>query len=283
MSRHPQFDQVSAEVGLLDEDAFAECLKNDPDQALSLLADLNGATDERLRRLAQKLAGRVVVDLARHGSAPRAGVGRLVTSRAVQQLGDLDLDASLEPILQARATRQPVPAEELSVRSWRRSDTALCLLVDRSGSMSGERLAAAAVAAAAVVYRCSADCSVIAFAEDAIVIKAQHEERSPEQVVSDLLRLRGFGVTNLALAMRAASLQLARSTAARQIVVALSDCRVTTGGDAVADAAALSELVILAPAEDAADACALANYLGVKFAPLAGPSSVPEALAAVLN
>jgi len=268
---------------VLNEDAFAECLENDPDQALSLLADLNGATDEKLRRLAQKLAGRVVVDLARHGATPKAGIGRLVSARASHHVGDLDLDASLEPILQARATRTPVPAEELRVHSWKRSDTALCLLVDRSGSMSGERLAAAAVAAAAVVYRCGADCSVIAFAEDAIVIKAQHEQRGPEQVVGDLLRLRGFGVTNLALAMRAASLQLAKSSAARQITVALSDCRVTTGGDPVADAAALSELVILAPAEDSADARVLANYLGINFSALAGPSSVPEALAAVFS
>ena len=192
-------------------------------------------------------------------------------------------DASLGPIMLSRATNTAVRAEDLAVQTWKRSDTALCLLVDRSGSMFGERLAAAAVAAAAVVYRCGADCSVIAFAEDAIVIKAQQEQRSPEQVVSDLLRLRGFGVTNLALAMRAASQQLARSTAARQITLALSDCRATTGGDAVGDASALSELVILAPAEDTEDARALADHLGIRCAPLAGPSTVAEALATVLR
>ena len=159
----------------------------------------------------------------------------------------------------------------------------MCLLVDRSGSMFGERLAAAAVAAAAVVYRSGADCSVIAFAEDAIVIKAQHEQRSAEQVVSDLLRLRGFGVTNLALALRVAAHQLARSTAKRQITLVLSDCRATTGGDPVADAAALSEMVILAPVDDTKDARTLADYLGIKCAPLAGPTTVPTALAAVFQ
>ncbi|CAB4535870.1 unannotated protein [freshwater metagenome] len=270
-------------MGHLDSDAFAELLGDDPDEALSLLADLNAATDEKLRLLAQRLAGQVVVDLARNGPTARRGIGRLGLAPASKQSGDLDLDASLGPILLGRATNAPVSAEELAVQAWKRSDTALCLLVDRSGSMFGERLAAAAVAAAAVVYRCGADCSVIAFAEDAIVIKAQHQQRSPEQVVSDLLRLRGFGVTNLSLAMRAASHQLARSTAARQITLALSDCRATTGGDAVGDAAALTELVILAPAEDAEDARALANVLGIRCAPLAGPSTVPTALAAVLQ
>ena len=83
--------------------------------------------------------------------------------------------------------------------------------------------------------------------------------------------------------MRAASQQLARSTAARQITLALSDCRATTGGDAVGDASALSELVILAPAEDTEDAHALADHLGIRCAPLAGPSTVAEALAMVLR
>lgn len=283
LSRHPKFDKVSPEVGQLDSDAFAELLEENPDEALSLLADMNAATDEQLRKLAQLLAGRVVVDLAKFGPAPLRGIGRLGAAPASKLSGDLDLDSSLEPILLGRATNTAVRAEELTVQAWKRSDTALCLLVDRSGSMFGERLAAAAVAAAAVVYRCGADCSVIAFAEDAIVIKAQHQHRSPEQVVSDLLRLRGFGVTNLALAMRAASQQLSRSSAARKITLALSDCRATTGGEAVGDAAALAELVILAPAEDAEDARALADYLGIRCAPLAGPSSVPAALAAVLQ
>jgi len=258
-------------------------LDQEPDQALALLAELNGATDEQLRRTAQQLAGRVVVDLARTGTTPTSGVGRLVSTTAAKQAGDLDLDASLEPILLGRATNLPAAAEDLSVQAWQRSDTAMCLLVDRSGSMFGERLAAAAVAAAAVVYRSGADCSVIAFAEDAIVIKAQHEQRSAEQVVSDLLRLRGFGVTNLALALRVAAHQLARSTAKRQITLVLSDCRATTGGDPVADAAALSEMVILAPVDDTKDARTLADYLGIKCAPLAGPTTVPTALAAVLQ
>lgn len=283
LSRHPQFDNISPEVGQLDPGAFSELLDHDPDEALALLADMNGATDERLRKLSQQLAGRVVVDLAKQGAAPTRGVGRLHVAPASQQSGDIDLDASLGPIMLSRATNTAVRAEDLAVQTWKRSDTALCLLVDRSGSMFGERLAAAAVAAAAVVYRCGADCSVIAFAEDAIVIKAQQEQRSPEQVVSDLLRLRGFGVTNLALAMRAASQQLARSTAARQITLALSDCRATTGGDAVGDASALSELVILAPAEDTEDARALADHLGIRCAALAGPSTVAEALATVLR
>jgi len=283
LARHERFEQISPEVGELDTDAFEELLDEDPDAALALLADLNGATDERLRDLARRLAGRVVVEIARFGPVPRRGVGRLTRARASGAEGDIDLDPSLDAILLGRASRSRIDADDLVVSTWRRPSIAVCLLVDRSGSMHGERLAAAAVAAAAVVYRNGADCSVVAFAEDAVVVKAQHESRTAEEVVGDLLRLRGFGVTNVALAARVARQQLDRSTAGRRITVLLSDCRVTAGGDAVPDAAALAELVVIAPEDDAADARAFADAVGSRWTTLSGPSSVPTALAEVLR
>src|SRR5690606_22756904 len=49
LERNEHFDEVSPEVGELDEDAFRELAEDDLDAALTLLADLTGATDERLR------------------------------------------------------------------------------------------------------------------------------------------------------------------------------------------------------------------------------------------
>ena len=282
LERREHFDEVSPEVGVLDEQAFDDALADDPDQALALLADMTGATDERLRGLARRLAGRVLVDVARTGGPARRGTGRLRTRRADRAEGDLDLDASMDALSMVAAGR-PVGADELSVRAWDRPDTALCLLVDRSGSMAGDRLAAAAVAAASVMFRAPDDCSVVAFAEDAVVVQSQGEPRSADAVVGDLLRLRGFGVTNLALAMRVAREQLERSSAGRRIAIVVSDCRATTGGDPTADAAAVSELVVVAPEGDSADAEALAASIGARWTTLDGPSSVPEALARVLT
>ena len=121
-----------------------------------------------------------------------------------------------------------------------------------------DRLAAAAVAAASVIFRAPLDCSMVAFAEDAIVLKAQDEVRDPDEVVADLLRLRGFGVTDLGLALRTAAAQLARSTAGRRITLLMSDCRVTAGGDALVHAAGTHEVAVLAPNGDTADAEAFA-------------------------
>lgn len=261
-----------------------EAMAGDPDAALALLADLTGAVDERLRALARMLAGRLVVDLARRGERRRRGVGRLDSRPLSRWEGDLDVDASLDELARSGAAQGGAPdADELRVRSWTRPGTALCLVVDRSGSMGGERLATAAVAASAVAWRAPDDYSVLAFAADVVAVKSQDAQRPPERVVRDLLVLRGFGVTDLAGALRAAREQLARSPAARPVAVLLSDGRATVPGDVVGAARSLDELVIVAPATDAADAEKLAADTGARFATVSGPFDIPDVFASLLD
>ena len=78
------FAEISPELGELDESAFDELMAEDPDEALALLADMNGATDERLRALARRLAGRIMVDLARNGVAG-APLGRAPDATAARR------------------------------------------------------------------------------------------------------------------------------------------------------------------------------------------------------
>ena len=278
LTRQPGFDEVSPEVGELDEVAFDELMREDPDAALALLASLSGATDEKLRNL----AGRVVVDVVRSGAPRRRGIGRLRHQRADRSDGELDLDRGVETLAIARAHGEAPSLEELHAREWSKPALALCLLIDRSGSMNGERLAAAAVAAAACLWRAPIDTSVVAFSEESVVIAAQGSGRETEQVIDALLRLRGHGPTDLALGLRTAREQLERSTATRRITILLSDARPTMGGDPAVAAGALDELVILAPAGDSADAEELAGSIGARCVSIAGPSSIPQAIAEVL-
>ncbi|MEQ1700704.1 MAG: hypothetical protein ABMA25_11370, partial [Ilumatobacteraceae bacterium] len=67
LSRNPRFEQVSPEVGELDESAVEDAMRDDPDEMLAMLADLVGATDRKLRELAKRLAGRLFIDIARRG------------------------------------------------------------------------------------------------------------------------------------------------------------------------------------------------------------------------
>ena len=283
LAKHDQFEQVSPEVGELDESAVDDAMDDDPDAMLALLADLTGATDPKLRDLAKRLAGRLFLDVAKRGPIRPRGIGKMATLPYRPDAGDVDLDASMSAIVEARAARSAIDPEELKVRTWVRPGTAIALCVDRSGSMGGEPLATSAVAAAAVAWRSPEDYSVITFGKDVVVVKSQESSKGSELVVNDVLTLRGFGTTDLAGALRTASEQLSRSRAGRRIAVVLSDCRATVEGDVVAAARGLDEVVIIAPSEDDAEARALAAQIGARLATVAGPSEVPAALQTALG
>ena len=283
LAKHDQFEQVSPEVGELDESAVDEGMDEDPDAMLALLADLTAATDPKLRELAKRLAGRLFLDLAKRGPIRPRGIGKMATLPYRPDAGDIDLDASMSAIVESRAARSAMDPEELKVRTWVRPGTAIALCVDRSGSMGGEPLATSAVAAAAVAWRSPEDYSVITFGKDVVVVKSQESSKGGELVVDDVLSLRGFGTTDLAGALRTAGEQLGRSRAGRRITVVLSDCRATVEGDVAAAARALDEVVIIAPADDDAEAQALAAEIGARIATIHGPSEVPAALQIALG
>lgn len=283
LAKHDQFEQVSPEVGELDESAVDDAMDDDPDAMLALLADLTGATDPKLRDLAKRLAGRLFLDVAKRGPIRPRGIGKMATLPYRPDAGDVDLDASMGAIVEARAARSAIDPDELKVRTWVRPGTAIALCVDRSGSMGGEPLATSAVAAAAVAWRSPDDYSVVTFGKDVVVVKSQESSKGSELVVNDVLALRGFGTTDLAGALRAASEQLSRSRAGRRIAVVLSDCRATVEGDVVAAARGLDEVVIVAPAEDDLEARALAAEIGARVATVSGPSDMPAALQTVLG
>lgn len=283
LEQQPHFDEISPEVGELDEDAVESALEDDPDDTLALLADLTGATDPKLRELARRLAGRLFLDLARRGPAAPRGVGQLRTQRYRPDGGDLDIDASLDALVTARSQSAAVDPDDLRVRSWSTPGTAICLLVDRSGSMTGRPLATAAVTASAVAWRSPDDYSVLSFGKDVIAAKSQDVAKSNERVIDSVLALRGFGTTDVAAALTAAADQLSRSRAGRKITILLSDCRATTPGDVVGAALRLGELVIVAPESDEDEARELAELTGARFTTVAGPSDAASALARVLD
>ena len=269
-------------MGELDEAAVDEQMQENPDEMLGMLADLTGATDPKLRDLARRLAGRLMLDIANRGRARPRGIGRMEEQPYRPEAGDIDIDASLDALNELRHGVAP-DEKGLRIRGWRKPGTALCLLVDRSGSMGGKPLATSAVAAAAVASRNPQDYSVLAFGKDVVIAKSQDVPKPAEKVVNDVLTLRGFGTTDLAGALKVANQQLLRSRAGRKVAVLLSDCRATVEGDVESAAAAVDELVIVAPSEDHDEARALAGRVGARLVLVAGPSEIPEALARALE
>lgn len=276
------FEQISPDVGEIDESALREQFDHDPDAALSTLATMTRATDVVLRGLAKRLAARLFLDLARDHRSVGRGVGRVASVR-FRPDGDLDVEGSTDALLDASARREAVDPEALRTRTWVAPATAWCLLVDRSGSMHGEPVATAAMAAAVVALRSDRDRAVLSFGRDVVACTAMWEHHEPDEILDRVLALQGHGTTDVAAALRAAASQLDASGAQRRVTVLLSDCRATEPGDVVAAARALDELVIVAPEGDHVEAAELAAQVGARWTTAGGPTSVLAALGRVLD
>jgi Mg-chelatase subunit ChlD len=281
LARHPRFAEISPEVGVLDEEAMNRALAGDP-TAFELLALMTTATDERLRAAAIRLSAQIVLDRARAGRPAMGGVSRLRPARGALD-GDLDIDASIDGVSAARAEARPVGHDDLTTMHWGRPRTAFAVVVDRSGSMSGARLAAAATVAVACALRAPQEHAVLSFAATVEVIRPLASDTAPAAVAERLLGLRGHGVTRLADALKAARDQLAPARARRRIVILLSDCRSTDEDDTLQTARSLPELIILAPADDHEQAAQLAGLSGARWAPLAHPLDAAAALDQLLE
>jgi magnesium chelatase subunit D len=283
---HPAFAEVSPETGELDPEALDTALAEDPEAAAALLADLAVATDVQLRAAARRIAGRVFLQLGRVGPAKARGTRRLGPSRGLE--GDLDLDRTLDRWDPGRSGR-PAP-EDLVTRTWTAHRRAVCLLVDISGSMHGLAVALAAVAAAGVVVAneegtARLEPSVVAFGAEVRVLQPQGVRRPPEDLLSDLVALRGHGTTDLAAGLREASTQLAGAVAEERLAVLLSDCLHTTGDDPAEALGGIDRLHVLVPlggAEAEAAASALAARGGGRAQTVRRLADVAPALTRVL-
>ena len=225
-----------------------------------------------------------MVDLARQGLTARRSVGRLTRRPLDRTSGDIDLDASLDELVAARRGDRPADPSALVGATWERPDTAVCLLVDRSGSMHGARLAAAALAAATVALRAPTSCSVVAFAQESIVLAGQGVPREPEcdrvgpaPAAWGRGDRRGTGAAHRGGTARSVD----RRPPAHDPVVRLPDHRRRRSRSRTPRA--LDELAILAPEGDSDDAEALAAAVGARWAPVGGPTSVVDALAVALS
>lgn len=282
MTAIEHFDELSPEVGELDEHVMDRLLADSPDEAVSLLVTLGDAVDPELRAKARRVAERIVIDIARRGRAAQGKVGRL-RSLPLRDGGDLDVDAAVE--LVAESGGSLVDADMMRVIDWERPDTAVCLVIDRSGSMKGEALASAALAAAAVALRAPAFHAVIAFSGTAEVVRSMvtSAHASTDGVVDAVLSLKGRGTTNVSDGLRAAITEHEAARCGRHLTVLLSDCRDRAIDEAVPFAQSLEELVIVSPADDIADAQCFADVTGAAVVGVEGPHDVARALDEVLS
>jgi Mg-chelatase subunit ChlD len=199
------------------------------------------ADPETVRR-ARQIAARLAVPRPRRDTSARRGVGELASVRYKGGSDDIDLDRTVEQLVE-----HPVPEEDdIIVRERVRTRRSVVLLVDVSGSMRGERIRTAAATVGALGAELDRDdLAVVAFWSDAAVLSHLGQHVPAQQLLEAMLRIPAKGLTNIAFPLQVAATELARVPARDARVVLLSDCVHNAGPDPRPLAARLPRLDVL--------------------------------------
>jgi len=209
-----------------------------------------GRDPETLRR-ARQIAARLAVPRPRRDVTARRGVGELASVRYRGGSDDIDLDATLDQLVE-----HPVPEDDdIIVRERVRTRRSVVLAVDVSGSMRGERVRTAAATVGALAGELGRDdLAVIAFWSDAAVLARLGERVPAGRLLDALLRIPARGLTNIWFPLQAAGRQLAAVPARDARVLLLSDCVHNAGPDPRTAAGGLARLDVLLDASGEHDA-----------------------------
>jgi Mg-chelatase subunit ChlD len=196
---------------------------------------------ETLRR-ARQIASRLAMARPRRDVTARRGAGELVSVRYRGGSDDIDLDRTLDQLVE-----HPVPEDDdIVVREQVRTRRSVVLLVDVSGSMRGERARTAAATVGALAAELARDdLGVIAFWSDAVVLAHLGQRVPPQRLLDAMLRVPAKGLTNVAFPLEAAARELARVPARDARVLLLSDCVHNAGPDPRPYAGRLPRLDVL--------------------------------------
>jgi Mg-chelatase subunit ChlD len=206
-------------------------------------ADPTGlSADPETVRRAQQIAARLAIPRARMDFTTRRGSGELVSVPYSGGSDDIDLDATLD-----RLVEHPVPDDDdIIVRDRIRTRRSVVLAVDMSGSMRGERVRTAAATVGAIVAELARDdLGVIAFWSDAALLARLGQRVSASRILDALVRLPAAGLTNIAFPLQIAARELARIPARDARVLLLSDCVHNAGPDPRVAAVGLPRVDVL--------------------------------------
>jgi Mg-chelatase subunit ChlD len=209
---------------------------------LVAVPDAEPTADPETLRRAQQIATRLAVPRPRRDTTARRGIGELASLRYRDGSDDIDLDRTLEQLIE-----HPVPEEDdIIVRERVRTRRSVLLLVDVSGSMRGERVRTAAATVGALAAELSRDdLAVVAFWSDAAVLSHLGQHVPPSALLEAMLRIPARGLTNIAFPLQVAARELARVPAQDARAVLLSDCVHNAGPDPRPFAARLPRLDVL--------------------------------------
>ena len=198
--------------------------------------------DQETVRRARQIAARLAMPRPRRDITARRGTGELASLRYRGGSDDIDLDRTVEQLIE-----HPLPDEDdIIVRERVRTRRSVLLLADVSGSMRGERVRTAAATVGALAAELSRDdLAVVAFWSDAAILSRLGQHVPPQSLLDMMLRIPAKGLTNIAFPLQVAARELARVPARDARAVLLSDCVHNAGPDPRPFAARLPRLDVL--------------------------------------
>ena len=210
----------------------------------------DGQPDPEAIRRARQIAARLAMPRPPSDTRARRGIGELASVRYRGGSDDIDLDATIDQLVE-----HPVPDEDdIVVRERVRTRRNVVVLVDVSGSMRGERVRTAAATVGALGAELARDeLAVIAFWSDAVVLCHLGRRVPPRQLLDTMLRIPAKGLTNIAFPLQVAARELSLVPARDARVVLLSDCVHNAGPDPRPLATRLARLDVLLDASGEQD------------------------------
>jgi Mg-chelatase subunit ChlD len=206
-------------------------------------------------RVLRRISADAVLERARdilgsvvHPSETRVSLLRELPAQAEQP--EIDFDESLENSPLPLSGNLPVTEDDLWMSYRVHSPQAVVLNVDTSLSMTGEKLALTAVAIAVVLLQFPEDpVGIVAFENEAKIIKRPEEKISIHQLVERFLDVPAQGYTHLEDGLKAALKVVRNASAAGQgrpaSTVLLTDGKYTAGKDPAYLAPRFPHLVVL--------------------------------------
>lgn len=153
--------------------------------------------------------------------------------------------------------------EDIQVFRKEKARKSIVVMLDRSGSMIGEKIFLAATVAASIALGAREhEYALLAFSEEVEFIKKMNETKSVENIVERILLLKSHGCTDIAKALEEGFKELMKSKEKDRIGIILTDGWYNVGEDPAEKSKLFPKLVVLCPPKGDFETCENLAKLG---------------------
>lgn len=200
--------------------------------------------DSNLKKMIRQIAIKAILLRALKLIGPTKRSAKL--RREVYRFGkeEIDLDSTFEQIL----GKKEIWPEDIIIETRDKKTMSCALMVDTSLSMTGEKLAVAAVGAAVLAIKLKTDnYALITFESTAKLLKGIGQRKDVGSVIGDLLETPAMGYTNMEDGLKKGLNELNKAKTKERFGVIITDGNCTTGYDPEKIAAKYPKLYVIMP------------------------------------